>query len=347
MSQRGEGLFVAMRTNRIHDPREVVGLARDLKIVPALALAYVMLWEAFVLDVGDSLTGRIKGYRADHVAGALTFRSDPARLIAAMKRAGILGETKRGTFFHPYWAETVTGRYARWRAERRDYESEKKRRQRDEREQGGGASNGHSSVPNLSLGTTPGQTENSRGQPGDYPGKMGDQGRKEGRKEGVGPGSPPNPPAKPGGVGFARWEQIRKLFYRPMNPEGCVMLLEAMSDEKWALCLWVVVHRDKEGLSSLSLKKKAFRLDSFEFLRRSAFLQFEPEHQKKLSQSPPVALHVEQAENDQKNVERVRRLILAQLEDPAMPKEEKAEKLKLWLSANPDQAEWLKGAIAN
>ncbi len=335
MSQRGETAFVAMRVGRIHDPREVLGLATELKVRPVEALGFVLLWEEFILEVGDSLKGKVRGYRPEHIAAKLTYPGKPGVLIRAMENAGVLGR-QRNTFFHPYWFETVTGHYARQRAERREYEREKKRRQRVEREAAAAAA-GESADSSeiLSPGTTPGQPGDSRGD------RVGNPDIKKERKGAAGPGGPPSPPQGGGGVGFARWEQILPLLKRPINPTGCILLLTAMSSEYWDLCLWVLENAEREGLSSLSRKRRAFDLDSYEFLRKSAFLQFRPEYKKKLSAPPPVPLQVEQAESEREHLERRRKNLVAVLSDPEATPSRKALWRRNFLEAHRDQVEWL------
>lgn len=317
MIRRGEVPFVAIRVGRSSDPREVLGLAKDLSIVPALAFAYVCLWEEFILEVGDAMTGRVKGYRADHVAAKLTYPGASRRLIEAMKRAGVL-KTQRGTFFHPHWNETITGQYARDRAERRERERLKKRRQREERDRG----------------DVPGE---SPGQGGDVtPLSPGKTDIKEERNGVGGASRPPFPPPGGGGVAYGRWEWIAKHHRRPTNRTACARYLEAMTAEDWALCRWVLESPGPRGLLSLSGKKRAFRLDSHKFLATQAYLQFLPEWREKLAK-PAIAEKVDEKSSERERDEAARAYILALLGDPDVSPIEKARKRKLWLEANPGQ----------
>lgn len=336
MSQRGETGFVAMRVGRLGDPREVEGLADDLKVRPVEALAYVLLWEEFILQVGDALTGRVKGYRAKDIARKLTHTGPVEKLIRAMETAGIL-KRQRSTFFHPYWQETITGHYALQRAQRRETDREKKRRQREQaRLEAEADARGETFVPDVSPGT-------AGGHPGDSPhGPEGSLETKEESKKGTaGSGRPPSPPRDAGGVGFARWKRVRDLHPRPMNPTTCILLLEAMTDEDWALCLWVLENRDRERLASISRKKRAFALDSCEFLRKQAFLQFRHEYTRKLAAPKETDPTTAAAELEQQREDGRRRAIRDVLEDPDCPEPEKERKRAIYLRAHPGDAAWI------
>ena len=79
--RRGEVPFVAIRVGRSHDAKEVLGLAAELKIQRATALGFVALWEEFLLEVGDNLTGRVSGYKPHHLAA--NFNRSRFRLVRA------------------------------------------------------------------------------------------------------------------------------------------------------------------------------------------------------------------------------------------------------------------------
>jgi hypothetical protein len=128
--RRGEIPFVAVRVGRSNDPREVLGLARELRIHRAQALGFLMLWEELILEVGDARAGRVQGYTAAHLAAKLGWEGPPGKLLEALKHAGVL-VTHRGTMVHPYWGRSPTGIYSRMRAERRDQWAESKRKQRN------------------------------------------------------------------------------------------------------------------------------------------------------------------------------------------------------------------------
>lgn len=329
-----------MRLGRLGDPREVEGLADDLKVRPVEALAYVLLWEEFILQVGDAVTGRVKGYRAKDIARKLTHTGPVEKLIRAMETAGIL-KRQRSTFYHPYWRETITGQYALTRAERREADRERKRRQRERDAQAlaeaRAAAFGETDVTRDTTVTAAGLPRDSTVSPE----------IKEERKKGTpGSGRPPGPPPGGGSLGFARWERVQELHNRPMNPSGCILMLEAMTDEQWALCLWVLENRDRERLSSLSRKKRAFGLDSYEFLRKSAFLQFRPEWSRKLAapkEPDPKALAVNL---EREREESRRRAIRELLEDPECPDTEKERQREIYLRAHPGEAAWLASIAA-
>lgn len=335
MSQRGETAFVAMRVGRIGDPREVEGLADDLKVRPVEALAYVLLWEEFILQVGDAITGRVKGYRAKDIARKLTHTGPVERLIRAMETAGIL-KRQRSTFYHPYWRDTITGQYALRRAERRESDRERQQRKRDRDaeafEAALAAARGESFVTRDARVTPPDVTHGSTVNP---------EINKERKKGRPGSGHPPGPPPSGGGLGSARWEKVIALHPSPMNPDGCIAILDRMSEENWALCLWVLENYDRGARLSLSKKRRAIGRDSHKFLRAAGFLQFRPEYLKKVSaQKEPDPLVVA-AEFERQQTEEGRRSIRELLADPDVPEKEKARKRELFLRARPQDAEWL------
>ena len=320
-----------MRVGRVHDPREVMGFAAELKVRPAEALGYVMLWEEFILEVGDARSGRIKGYTAAHISAKLGWPGKVPRLISAMKNAGILKQL-RTTFFHPYWLQTVTGLYALRRAEAREYEREKKRRQRDEAEgdtnEGGhGGQNGVSSVPRLSPGTPP-------GHPGDVPPLS--SGKTEINK---GPGGrsaarPPDPPPGGGSLGEQRWEWMLQHHKRLRNPTVCRRYLEAMSEEDWALCQYVVAEVPKPGVSSLSQKKRVIRMHTQKLLSEAAYLEFLHEWREKQTPREVVSLVKEIEATDRERKASARAFIQAQMSDPDLSEDEKRTARARWEAAH-------------
>lgn len=331
MSRRGEVPFVAMRVGRSRDPREVLGFAKDLKIEPALAFAYVALWEEFILEVGDALTGRIKGYTAVHIAAKLTWPGSPLRLVNAMKKAGILG-THRGTFFHPFWCDTITGGYAAARAARREMEADRKRRQR-------AGQNGEvgveleNSVPPLSHGTGAAVPPLSHGIP-DI--------KKERTCADTG-SAPPQPPRETrAGVGFTRWKEIEHLVNKPTYPEACIRLLDVMTNDDWPLCRWVVDAAQQKTLPYLSRKKRAFTMNSHQFLRSSAFLWFRREYLAEMARPATVPIAVEEAQKAEEREKEKRKTLKGAIDDPSLPEAEKQRLKNLYLKANPgDSLDWL------
>lgn len=338
MSQRGETAFVAMRVGRIHDPREVIGLARELKCRPIEALAYVLLWEEFILEVGDALTGRVRGYTADHIAAKLTFRGRPAKLVEAMEHAGILAH-HRTTFFHPYWLETPTGQYALQRAERREYDREKKRRQRLEREAREGApeanGNGGGGGAYSQEFVSPG---NPQGHGGDSPwGPRGSLEINQSSKGSGGASRPPNPPPSGGGLGSARWEWMKENHKRLRNPRVCMRYLDAMTDEDWRLCQWVVTEAGRPGVSSLSQKKRVLKMNTHKFLSEAAYLEYRPEWLASQVPREVTSLVKEIEITDRERKEAARAFIVAQMSDPDLTEAQKERARGLWLAAHPGE----------
>lgn len=336
MSQRGETAFVAMRVGRIHDPREVLSLAAELKVRPVEALGYVLLWEEFILEVGDALTGRVKGYRPQDIAAKLTYdKGKPATLIRAMENAGVLRQ-QRSTFFHPFWLETVTGHYARQRAERREYEREKKQRQRNAHAEALAAAlaaaNGETFVPGDTLGTAGGQPGESLGSP------TGSPDIKKERNGSGGASRPPNPPPSGGSLGEQRWEWLKQHHKRPRNPPVCIRYLEAMTAEDWALCQWVVTDARKSGAPSLSQKKRVFSMHTQKFLAEAAYLEFLPEWREKQLPREVTSLVEQIQTTDRERKDSARAFIQAQMSDPDLTDEQKQRARELWLRSHPGES---------
>lgn len=321
-SRRGEVPFVAIRVGRSNDPREVLGVSRELKCSRAEALGFVALWEELILEVGDAISGRVKGYAAVHIATKLGFEGSPAKIVNALKAAGLLA-TQRGVFLHPYWAQSVTGQYARDRAELRERWRLKKAEQRAE------------DVPAV-----------SRGQAGDNGGtSMGtaDIDRLINGNGGAAP--PPAPRLSPGGAGSARWEWMLKNHDRPRNSRACIRYLDAMTEEDWALCQWVVT-RPPAGSAPLSLsRKRVRRLDSHRFLASEAFLELRGEWVEKLAQEkrpprpagrPKSSPAEDLASDNARRLMQATAYILAKLKDDEIPAAEKEAAKVKWMSLHPE-----------
>jgi hypothetical protein len=318
-TRRGEVPFVAIRVGRSNDPREVLGLARDLRISRATALGYLALWEEFILEVGDALTGRVRGYAAEHLAAKLDFQGTPARIVSALKRAGVL-RSQRGSFFHPYWLQSITGQYARERAELREGWRLKKQQQRA----------GAKDVPAM-----------SQGQQGDEQGTSQGTADIEVPSNGVhGPAGPPFPPQAGGALGAARWGWVSQHHDRPANSRACARYLGLMRDEDWSLCQWVIGLQRAPGSIKLSRKKRVLSLDSHKFLATEAYLQFLPEWRRKQVEPkrPPsevqaiaASLEGEEAARQQAAIA----YVLAQLADSDLDEAEKSKIRSRWQLAHP------------
>lgn len=320
-SRRGEVPFVAIRVGRSNDPREVLGLAQELKIPRALALGYVAIWEEMILELGDALTGRLpSGYTAAHVAAKLGFTGKPARLIAALKAAGVLG-THRGVFLHSYWRASITGQYAIEKAQLREEWREKKRQQRagdvPELSQGHGGD-----VPPVSSGKTDINQFTESGAP------------------------PPQPPARGGGsLGATRWEWLKDHHERPSNSRACIKYLEVMTDEDWALLQWVLTPAEAGGPYKLSRKKRVLGLDTHRFLANEAYLQLRPEWRAKLAHDakpkrPPTALAAVPREDPKaeaaKRAAAAAAFIVELLADDGLEPAEKEAAKARWVASHPD-----------
>jgi hypothetical protein len=328
--RRGEVPFVAIRVGRSNDPREVLGLARELRVQRAAALGFLALWEELILEVGDARSGRVHGYSAEHLAAKLGWEGPPRRLIDALKRAGVL-TTHRGVLVHPYWSRSTTGIYARMRAERREEWRLKKRAQRE--------ADGAGDVPGDVSGT-------NGGPPHGVPQKVqidrsidrGDRGS-----------APPFPPAGGGGgPGSARWDWMRAHHKRPRNSAACIRLLDAMTEENWALCQWVVQMAAGGWPRSLSRKKRVGTLDSHRFLATEAFLELLPEWREKqeADQRPPRERSNVERPDDVREVAGIA-FVLAQLADADLSDAEKNRIRDRWTKLHPDNpTPWLPPAAA-
>lgn len=321
-SRRGEVSFVAIRVGRSNDPREVLGLARELKIGRATALGYLALWEEFILEVGDAFTGRVKGYAAPHIAAKLDWPGSPRRLIDALKRAGVLA-THRGVFLHPYWLQSITGQYARDRAELREHWRKKKAEQRAGQQ---------GDVPQLS----PGQGGDGEGT------SQGTADIDRGSNGSAGAAGPPGPPHGGGRLGAARWEWIRGHHKRPSNSRACTRYLDVMTEADWALCQWVVGLATNPGSLKLSRKKRVLGLDAHKFLATEAYLQFAPEWEAKQRESTaPVEVRALRASlEDEEKARKASAVayVLAALGDPELTEGEKAKIRQRWQGNNPGEA---------
>lgn len=322
-ARRGEVPFVAVRVGRSNDPREVLGFAAELRIPRPHALGLLVLWEEMILEVGDALTGRIKGYTAAHIAAKLGWGGKPAKLIAALQATGIL-KSHRGTFFHPWWKESITGQYANTRAELREADAERKRRQRS-RERG--------------EDVTEDVTEVSGGRPRDSSVTPDINQVKDVLR------TPPQPPASAGGAeGASRWEWLLKHHNRPTNPRGCLPYLDRLTDEDWALLQWVTLLPPDGGPYKLSRKKRVLGLDTYQILSRAAYLQLRREWQEKLrsdrrpKNGGPVKLTpaIDEAADAAARAAHALAFVMAALEDPDLPVEAKDKAKAQFVTHHPN-----------
>lgn len=325
--RRGEVNFVASRVGRSTDPKECLGLARQLGVEVPTALGYLILWEEFILEAGDGATGRLHGYTAAHIAAKLCWRGRPEKLIRALQDAGVL-RRQRGTYLHAYWSQSITGHYARTRVEDREYWRVKKREQRDrDRLQ---ALSERDAVPEMSTG-----------HPGDVPGDKGDSPLDGGHKERKDIRThPPDPPQSGGGsVGRERWRWIREHHKYPVNSGPCARYLEAMTPEDWALCQYVVLELARPGGGDLSLKKRVRRLNSHKFLATEAYLQFQREWAEK--QRPreigELVARIEDVEQERRGSGRA--FLLARLADPELTETERARARRQLAELYPEAVE--------
>jgi hypothetical protein len=309
-SRRGESQFVAIRVGRSNDPKEVLALAQALKTSRAEALGFVALWEEFLLEVGDALTGRLKGYTANHIAAKLGWQGNPRRLVDALKCAGVL-KTQRNVFFHPYWLQSITGQYARERAELRERWREEKRRAKEKEFQPESVGNGPDVRGGSIRKTDINQSTTSAGT------------------------SPQAPPGAGGELGASRWGWLLENHKRPSNSRRCMTILQAMDGETWDLVQWVVRESGAGGDLSSSHKKRALKLDTYRFLVTEAYLQFVRERRKKLA--------TREAAKNGSTVEPVRDKLAASIafvveamNDPDLPDDEKAKIRERWRTQNPD-----------
>jgi hypothetical protein len=274
MSRRGEVPFVAIRVGRSNDPREVLGLAAELRIPKLHALGILAAWEEFILEVGDAMNGVIKGYSAAHIAAKLDWQGKPAKLVGALKNAGVLA-THRGTFRHPTWNETPTGEYARRKAsDRETWRKEAERRRRLEADR------------RLELaGITAPDVHQESGQTpaGRLPRLQAENGHKE-RKEDIS-GRPPQPPAQTRReLASRRWEWMKEHAQNPNNSEGCRRYLEQISEADWPLVAWVLEGCPGGASRSSSRKKRTLGRPAYQILRSEEWHQFRREWEEKLRQ---------------------------------------------------------------
>jgi hypothetical protein len=315
MRRRGEVPFVAVRVGRSNDPREVLSLARELKTIPATALGFVVLWEEFLLEVGDAMTGRIKGYSAEHIAAKLGWVGQPKKLIEALKNAGLL-KTQRNVYFHPYWLQSITGQYARERAELREQWREAKRRQKEK--------NGDQEFLQDSFGK------------GEDVHPVSDRKTDINQLRDSAEPSPQPPPGGGGEKGSARWEWVQENHKRPRNSQACIKYLGAMTDENWALCQWVVEQARPGGALSLSRKKRALALDSYRFIANEAFLEFLPERRQKLEGQKRATAAAASVEPTKDKEATSIAFLIEQLNDPDLPDDKKTKLRTRWRDQNPD-----------
>jgi hypothetical protein len=347
-ARRGEVPFVAVRVGRGQDPREVLGLADDLKIAPAHALGFVTLWEEFVLEVGDALSGRVVGYSVKHLAVKLGWRGNLRRLSDALREAGLL-LIKRNTLIHPYWRESVTGQYARQRAEQREADRLRKRRARNRT--GDPAVSGADASGDVTR-TSGGQLRDSGGGRADSSGNPEINQPTNGAHGAPGAGPPPGPPETGGSLGAARWEWIKKNHRRPMNSKACARYLELLTVDDWDLCRWVVALPARGLAGSSSRKKRVLGLDSHRFLATEAYLQFSPEWREKQAadsapRPPKRSASVEQVSDEDRRWTSAIAFVLAQLADNDLTDGEKDEIRAKWRERWPDKAPpWERGPDA-
>jgi hypothetical protein len=322
--RRGEVPFVAIRVGLSNDPR-VLALARELKVERATALGYVALWQELILEVGDALTGRIKGYTAQHVAAKLGHEGNPRRLVDALKRAGELAQ-HRGTLRHPSWGESITGHYAARKAEDRETWTRQKNAQRDAARLAALEAAGAQPPHEQGVDVHPVSTWTRGGRP---PAVQVENAHKE--RKGP-PGQPPQPPAKRGeSKGFARWRWVLDNHHSPMNPSGCARILEAMTDEDWELFRWASTPAPDGGPRSSSRKMRILAADSYRILSTGAYLKFRPEWREKLrpKNGAPKAGAAPKADPAAAAASRTAAalpFVLQQLEDE--PSEEKRAKIR-------------------
>jgi hypothetical protein len=194
--RRGEGQFICAEVGLRHDPK-VLAMARSLRISAHAAVGFVMAWREFVLTRGTG-SGVVRGYTLDDVAAFLEWGGKTARLVAALRAAGML-HTRRGVLSYPHWLETATGDYAHARAEAR--EADRRRKAEGRREQRDWTSGGS---PADNRGT-------SGGSPADVHPESGDQSTKDVHRT-----APPGPPV--GGVDAA----ARLEWFEDNYPKGLV-----------------------------------------------------------------------------------------------------------------------------
>lgn len=309
--RRGEVHFVAVRVGRSTDPKEVLGIARRLKVSRATALGFVVLWEEFILEVGDAMTGRVQGYAAGHLAAKCGWEGSPRAFVEALKEAGLL-RMQRRVFLHPYWLQSITGQYARERAELRDFWRKKKREQRQVVD-----------VPILSLGQV---VDVPRVSPG--------KADIEREINGNGAAPPRSPPAGGGDLGAARWEWLKNNAPNPQNPTRSALYAKAIPEDEWALVVeaYGTLGGGRGPLSRE--KRRVLHWPTYRFLAQRAYLQFRRKTPSKPEQ--PKAPEDSVAEEHAAEAARVAYL-LAQLADPELPEAKKVKLRAQWKAEHQGQ----------
>lgn len=313
--RRGEVHFVAVRVGRSTDPKEVLGLARRLKVTRAAALGFVVLWEEFILEVGDALTGRVQGYAAEHVAAKCGWEGSPQAFVKALKEAGLL-RTQRRVFLHPYWLQSITGQYARERAELREAWRRKKREQRQTVD-----------VPIMS------------------PGQVGDVHRMSSGKtdiereiNGNGAAPPRSPPSGGDSISAARWAWLLEHAPNPQNRDASCKYLALLSDDEWAL-VQEAYGRLEHGRGPLSSgKRRALNWPTHRFLSHQAYLQFRRKTPSKGRQPNGQPTEPIKVENAGALSTQPLAFLLAQLADPDLSDAKKEQLRKRWQAEHPGES---------
>jgi len=340
--------YLCWPVGRSGDVKEILGVAAALRLSRFHVIGWVVRWEELVFTHGNA-SGLVAEYNPRDLAAALDWKGDVSRLMRVLSDAGLVKRAGPSgkSLLHPSWMRSRTAAFLREKEETRRYwrewKAEKRRTLREmakagkeaaaaAAEGGGGAfssenvSNGHPvdvRLPSKNVQRIPPL-------------------RKEGHPD---PDAPPTPRADAGGVGFARWEIVQRLHPSPMNPEGCKRLLQAMSAEDWALCLWVLENREREGLSSISKKKRAFVMNAYEFIRKGAFHMFRPERARtEAARAAPKEKSPAEVELERR--EDARRALRELLDDPDAPEAKKQKRRDMHLRAHPGDAEWLASLAA-
>jgi len=220
MARRGVGNFVAARVGLVHDPK-TLGIARALRISRLEAAMTILLWEEFILEHGEVARrgrnkgqGIVRGYSASEVAeGLLWPRERRARLVLDALRAAKMMRCRRGSFVHPYWAETITGEYQLRREEQLEADRARQRRRR-------------------SGGQPADVTRTSARHPPDVRSGSGDQSTKASGGRAAGP--PQGAPRRGAADRASRWEWFETTYPIGVeDPEGCARALAALPDRDW------------------------------------------------------------------------------------------------------------------
>ena len=259
MARRGEGQFVAIEVNLRGDPK-IGRIVRKLGISRNEAVGLVAGWRELVLTKGTG-AGVVKGYPAEDIADFLDWHGKgrtPRKLIAALQAADELA-ARRGTYRHPFWADTPTGWYASKRA-----------KDRDRKVRGGSAD-----VPRNGDGTS-----------AEHPSGSGQEVSK----------GPPGPPGSGGVVGVADarnglTEWFLETYPRLKNEGICRKLLAAMSAaeaEQLRYCLPLQLPRYVAGMSGRGGRGVPF---ADKYLREGYFLERRPP--KKRTAKPAANGHEE------------------------------------------------------